>query len=99
MANKSSQHILNTSATLLGFCLFVITSLRSSNYFETSVIDEFTSIVSLLLIFSCLFSFYSIQTANPNREKGSEKMGELFFGFALIGILIIIVLLLLNIIK
>ncbi len=99
MPNKSSQHILNTSATLLGFCLFVITSLRSANYSDKSLIDEFTSVVALLLIFSCLFSFYSIQTSNPNNERWAEKAGEYFFGFSLIGILIIIVFLLLNIIK
>jgi uncharacterized membrane protein len=99
MANKSSQHILNTSATLLGFCLFVITSLHSSNYSATSLIDEFTSVVTLLLIFSCLFSFYSLQTSNPSKEKRTEQIGEFLFGFSLLGILIIVVLLLLNIIK
>src|SRR5262245_55019523 len=99
MANKSSQHILNTSATLLGFCLFVITSMHSSNYSATSIIDEFTSVVALLLTFSSLFSFYSIRTSKPDLEKRSEQAGEWLFGLALVGILIIVSLLLLNIIK
>ncbi|MGV8880190.1 MAG: hypothetical protein ACOH2A_14305 [Sphingobacteriaceae bacterium] len=99
MTNKTSQHILNTSATLLGFCLFVITSLHSSNYSATSVIDEFTSAVSLVLIFSCLFSFYSIQTVNVNRIRRTETIAEYLFGCALLGILIIILLLLFNIIN
>ncbi len=99
MANKSSQHILNTSATLLGFCLFVITSLHSSKYSATSLIDEFTSVVALLLIFSCMCSFYSIQTVHPNIEKRTEKIAELLFAFSLVGILIIVTLLLLDIIQ
>jgi len=92
MPNTTSQHILNTSATLLGFCLFVITSLHSSKYSSKSLIDEFTSVVSLLLIFSCLFSFYSIQTDSPPRAHKIERIGEYLFGLALVGILIIIIL-------
>lgn len=99
MANNSSQHILNTSATLLGFCLFVITSLHSSNYSATSVVDEFTSGVALLLIFSCMFSFYSIQTNNKKREQRTERIGEWLFGLALLGTLLIVILLLLKLIK
>ena len=60
MANKTSQHILNTAANLLGFCLFVITSLHISSYSVSSMIDELTSVMAILLIFSCLFSFFSI---------------------------------------
>ncbi|MBS1735346.1 MAG: hypothetical protein JSS98_01925 [Bacteroidetes bacterium] len=99
MPNRSSQHILNTSATLLGFCLFVITSLHTSNYASKSVIDEFTSGIALSLIFSCLFSFFSLRAKNINTEKRAEKIGEYFFGFALLGIMAIIILLLLDVIK
>ncbi len=62
MANKTSQHILSTSANLLGFCLFIITSLHLTDRSENSLIDEFTSIVALLLTLSCVFSFISIRT-------------------------------------
>ncbi|MBL7832010.1 MAG: hypothetical protein JNK41_13365 [Saprospiraceae bacterium] len=96
--NKTSQHILNTSATLLGFCLVVITSVHSNNHAADSFVDEFTSVVSLILIFSCLYSFYSIQTSKPTNSKRSEKIAELLFGIALMGILIIILLLLFKVI-
>ena len=99
MANKTSQHILNTSATLLGFCLFVITSLHSNNYSSTSLIDDFTSVVSLFLIFSCLLSFYAIQTRDEVRYLKMEKVAEYLFGFALLGILTIIILLVFDIIN
>jgi hypothetical protein len=99
MANKTSQHILNTSANLLGFCLFVITSLHISNYSANSIIDEFTSLVALLLVFSCLFSFFSIQTSNEIWAKRTEKTADYLFAFALIGILLIVLLVAFNFIK
>ena len=99
MANKTSQHILNASTTLLGFCLFVITSIHSSSYAENSKIDEFTSVVALLLVCSCLFSFFSLQTRKPIREKRAETMADYLFFIALIGILLIVLLLAFNFIK
>lgn len=42
MANTTSQHILKTAATLLVFCLVVITSFQVGNKSETSMIDEFS---------------------------------------------------------
>jgi hypothetical protein len=99
MSNKTSQHILSTSATLLGFCLFVITSMQITNYSELSLIDEFTSIVALALIFSCLFSFFSIRSTNKFREDRLETIADYLFAFSMLGILMIIVLIALHIIK
>jgi len=96
MANNTSQHILNTSASLLGFCLFVITSLHIANQTETFFIDEFTSVVAVLLTFSCFFSFISIRTTNSIREKHFETIADYLFLFALLGILIIILLITFN---
>jgi surface polysaccharide O-acyltransferase-like enzyme len=96
MANTTSQHILNTSATLLGFCLFVITSYHIANKSETYLIDEFTSVVAVLLIFSCIFSFASIRTKNINAEKRNETIADYFFVAALLGILTIILLIAFN---
>ena len=99
MANTTSQHILNTSATLLGFCLFVITSLHIANLTETNLLDEFTSAVAVVLTFSCIFSFLSIKTTNQNKEAHLEKIADYLFLIALIGILIIILLISQNFIK
>lgn len=99
MANNTSQHILNTSANLLGFCLFVITSLHIANLTETHIIDELTSFIAVLLTFSCIFSFASIRTTNPKREKRLETIADYLFVLSLIGILIIILLITLNIFK
>ena len=99
MANNTSQHILNTSATLLGFCLFVITSLHISNKIETHAIDEFTSLIAILLTFSCVFSFVSIRTKNSSKERRLETIADYFFVASLLGILIIILLVTLNFIN
>jgi tetrahydromethanopterin S-methyltransferase subunit C len=96
MANNTSPHILNTSATLLGFCLFIITSLHISNVTETHFIDGLTSIVSVLLTFSCMFSFVSIRTISPEKERKLETIADYFFFTALIGILVSIVIITIN---
>lgn len=99
MANNTSQHILNTSANLLGFCLFVITSLHIVNLTETNIIDELTSLVAILLTFSCIFSFFSIKTVNEKREKRLETIADYLFILALIGVLTIILLIAFNFLK
>jgi hypothetical protein len=96
MANTTSQHILSTSANLLGFCLVVITSLHITNESEVSIIDELTSVVAVLLIFSCLFSFFSIRTTIKEREIRLETIADYLFIGSLVGILVVILIIALN---
>ena len=86
MPNKTSQHILSTSANLLGFCLFVITSIHLSDKALNNQIDEFTSIIALMLTISSLFSFLSIKTEKPELEHKLEGIADYFFFFSLFGI-------------
>jgi hypothetical protein len=99
MANNTSQHILNTSANLLGFCLFVITSLHIADKIESHLIDEFTSVIALMLTISYVFSFISIKTKSSQREVRLETIADYFFMGSLIGIFVIILLITLNFIK
>jgi hypothetical protein len=92
MANNTSQHILNTSANLLGFCLFVITSLHITTKSETHLIDVLTSVIAVLLTFSCIFSFVSIRTIDEKAEQRLENIADYLFITALLGILGIILL-------
>jgi uncharacterized membrane protein SirB2 len=96
MASNTSPHILGTSANLLGFCLFVITSLHINSQIETHVIDELTSVIALFLTASCIFSFISIRTSNARREQQSEAIADYLFFVALLGVFVIIVLISLN---
>ena len=91
MANQTSQHILGTSSNLLGFCLFVITSLHLADKTENSFIDEFTSIISLFLTISSIFSFFSIRTQDKEKEFRLERIADYIFIVSLIGIFGIIV--------
>ncbi len=96
MANKTSQHILGTSSNLLGFCLFILTSLHLSNKSENSLIDEFTSIVALFLAISSFLSFVSIKTENKKMEYRYEQIADYLFLGSLLGIFGIIVFILFN---
>lgn len=96
MANNTSPHILSTSANLLGFCLFIITSLHVTNKTENSMIDEFTSMIALLLAISSLLSFISIRTQNPQVEIFYEKIADWLFIISLIGIFFVIVFLMVH---
>lgn len=98
MSGKTSQHILNVSATLLGFCLFVITSLHIADATRNHFVDELTAVVAVLLIFSCIFSFMSIRTKNEKKEQRDETIADYFFFAALVGIMLIIFLITFNII-
>ena len=90
MANKTSQHILGTSANLLGFCLFILTSLHIADKTQNSLVDEFTASIALLLTASSVFSFVSIRTVNNSREARLEQIADYLFVCSLIGILGII---------
>jgi cytochrome bd-type quinol oxidase subunit 2 len=90
MANKTSQHILGTAANLLGFCLFILTSLHLTDNTENSLIDELTSVVALFLTVSSILSFISLKTENKKRELKLERIADFLFIFSLVGILCII---------
>ena len=96
MSNKTSQHILPTAANLLGFCLIVITSLHLSSATSNSIIDEVASIVSVMLCSSVMLSFASIKIENSNWTKKLELMAEIFFGIAISGIALIVLVLMLK---
>lgn len=99
MANKTSQHILGTSANLLGFCLFVIASFHVTNYSSQTMIDEFAAAVGFILAVSCIFSFLSLRTDKPELTKRLETIADYLFFAALIGIAVIILLIAFRILK
>ncbi|MCL7987863.1 hypothetical protein M8998_07925 [Sphingobacterium sp. lm-10] len=88
---KTSPHILNTSANLLGFCLFVITALHVNDKHEGTIMDEFTSVIALLLALSSLLSFFSIRTENATRLSGRlEDIADALFIISLVAIVLLI---------
>lgn len=89
MATTKSQHILNTSSNLLGFCLIVLTSLKISKLSEVSRIDELTGIACILLVSSCLFSFLSIRTSNEKLNIRYESLADYIFIVALVLVFVV----------
>lgn len=65
--HKNSPHILNTSANLLGFCFIIITSIHIADKTESSFINDFSALISLVLSLSCLFSFSAMRTNMQSR--------------------------------
>ena len=96
MANKTSPHILSTSANLLGFCLFVITTLHIANKTANSFVDEFATVIALFLTASSVFSFMSIKTKNLAKEEKLEDIADMLFIVSLFGILGVIFFILIN---
>jgi len=82
---------MGTAANLLGFCLIIISSLHIAQKTQNSLVDEFTSIIAMLLTISCILSFASIKTINIKREELLEQIADLIFFIALSGILAIII--------
>ena len=99
MANNTSQHILSTSANLLGFCLFVITSFHVLSGANASRIDEFTAIIAIFFAVSSLLSFLSIRTKRIRLELLFESIADYLFIIGLMGIIAIIVLIALDLIR
>ncbi|GEM_PF-145692 len=64
--NKTSQHILPTASTLLGFCLVVITSPHITSKIVSSSLHEIASVVSVILCFAVVLSFVSIKSGEAN---------------------------------
>jgi hypothetical protein len=88
--NRTSPHILGTSANLLGFCLFVITALHITDQSARTHIDEGASIIALLLGLSALLSFFSMRGRHSGLALKLENAAEYLFILALIGIVVLI---------
>ena len=76
--NNKSPHILNTSATLLGFCFVVLTSIKINNMGDKSIIDELTALSILTFMASCVLSFLSLRSTKKSSVQ-FEKMADFIF--------------------
>jgi hypothetical protein len=57
-----SQHILGTSANLLGICFAIFTMIRALGFGEETYIDELAIVAVFLFLGSCLFSYTSMRS-------------------------------------
>lgn len=84
MLGDKSTHILSTSSNLLGFCLLVLTSLKISKFQESTMIDEFTGVASILLTAASVLSFLSIRSKKEKQIEYYEKIADVIFLIAII---------------
>ena len=95
---KNFPHILNASSTLLGLCFVVLTSLRFSDKYETTVIDELTAIAIVMFMTSSILSYLSMRSGKFPGQK-YEKIADIVFLSGLILLFVTTLLVTLNIIE
>ncbi|WP_309641624.1 hypothetical protein [Flavobacterium sp.] len=95
---KKIPHILNTSATLLGLCFVVLTSLKVNKFSEGSIIDELTSFAIIMFLTSCVFSYLSIRSINQSIQR-FEKVADIVFLLGLFFLFVITMLVTFNFIE
>ncbi len=95
---EKASHILNTSATLLGICFIVLTSIHLNNTKETTIIDQLIAVSIVMFMTSSILSFLAIR--DVKKGHGSlEKTADVIFLTGLFSLFIITMLITLNIIK
>ena len=96
--NDRSPHILNTSATLLGICFIVLTSLNVMNLTAKTIMDELTTAAIIMFMTSSLLSFLAMRSKRSPGER-YEKIADFVFLAGLFFLFITTMLLAFNIIK
>jgi hypothetical protein len=96
--NGNSQHILNTSSNLLGFCFLVLTSLKVLKLQETTIIDEITTLAILMFMTSSILSFLSMRSTKRFSAR-YENFADIIFLIGLILLFITTMLIAFNIIS
>jgi len=95
--DNKSPHILNASSNLLGLCFVVLTSLKLLNISQKTVIDELTTIATILFMASCILSFLGLR--NNKKSVHLEKVADIFFLCGLSLLFVTTILFSFNIIK
>ena len=96
--NDRSPHILNTSATLLGICFVVLTSLNVMSVTGKTIMDELTTAAIIMFMASSLLSFLSMRSKRSPGER-YEMIADFVFLAGLFFLFLTTILLAFNIIK
>ncbi|RQO32038.1 hypothetical protein DBR32_04225 [Taibaiella sp. KBW10] len=87
---KNTQHILNTSSNLLGFCFIIITSLKLSGKSAQTIIDETLLVSSVLFMSSCLLSFLSMRSEKERSVNTLERIADYSFVIGLFSLFVVV---------
>lgn len=86
MTNRSSPHILNTSANLLGFAFIVLTTIKGFHLPQAGIIDELVALLVIIFALSSLVSFASMRSEGERISRAYETVADYVF---LLGLLIL----------
>lgn len=73
-----SENILDTSASLLGVALLIVTVVHIAGHAATSIADEVAFAAAILFIGSCMAAHLAIGKANKKFDAVADK--SFFFG-------------------
>lgn len=93
-----SPHILNTSATLMGICFLVLTSLNAMKVTSKTIMDELTTAAIVMFMASSFLSFISMRKLRSSGEL-YEKMADVVFIAGLFFLFVTTLLLAFNMIE
>jgi len=93
-----SPHILNTSATLLGICFVVLTSLNVMKVTTKTILDELTTAAIIMFMASSLLSFLAMRNEQSPGDR-YEKIADIVFLAGLLFLFATTMLLAFNIIQ
>ena len=80
--SKLADHILQSSATMIGVCMTVISvSQLIPKHNVSRHVDELLAFDSLLFLVSALFSYFSFR--NPERAFRLERLADTIFLFSI----------------
>ena len=85
---EKPTHILNASSNLLGFCFFVLVSLKAFPISDIHFADDIVAVSILLLTLSVFLSFLSIRSSGRKSER-YEFIADYLFLFAVLSIMAI----------
>src|ERR1700745_76272 len=84
-------HIFTVSSAMVGVCLTVIGLIRVVITLGTAdtLADDLLSGDALLFLISCLLSYWALRSRSMHRMHRLEKIADVIFIFAMIGMVII----------
>jgi len=92
-------HIFTVSSAMVGVCLTVIGLIRVVITLgrADTLADDFLAGDSVLLLVSCLFSYWALRSRSAHRLHRLERVADAIFIIAMIGMVIICALITYNI--
>jgi hypothetical protein len=71
---KRNHYILDSSATLLGVALVIVTAVHITGKSATTIADELSFGAALLFLGACLLSHRSVSTGDIKYERIADKI-------------------------